>query len=389
MSLRRTLQALAAATSVCLIAACGGGGDSVSEGAPGTPPAGSATGTRLVVVGDSLADVGTFGFKATVQSAANPAAGYPVYPELVARAIGAGNPCNFFSSTDEGDTFTTHAGCTNFAVASAAIVNPVTRGGDDVPFSIQDQFERALAANGGNWRANDLIVVDAGANDAAGLADAYLDAQGGNAADQAVFVALLGQQLNGSTINDALAQSNGGSVAANLYMQQLARTFWNALKANTLDRGATRVAIVNVPDLTLTPRFRQGLTAGVSASQGPAAAAAFETAVRSWIVTFNTELARLVAGEPRVVVVDYFSDFTAQNTTPAAFGLTAVSEASCPLAVDFPQCTDAALDAAPPAGLAPGWWRTWLYSDRFHPSPRGHELLAAGVVRAVQGAGWR
>lgn len=391
-SLNSALRTLIAASTVCLVTACGGGGNDnpTASPSPSQPLAiGPAPITRVVVVGDSLADVGTFGFKATVQSAASPTAGYPVYPQLVAQQLGAGALCNYFSSTDHGKTFSTHAGCTDFAVGGASIVNPITQGGNDVPLSVQAQLKTAATANGGAWRAGDLVLADAGANDALGLATTYLGARYGNAADQAVYLALLGQQLSGSTINQALSQSNGGSVAANLYMQQLAHTFWDALKANTLDKGAARVAIANVPDVTLTPRFRKGITSGVATDHGAAAAADFEAQVRSWIVTFNSELAKLAAGDSRVVVVDYFSDFTAQNTTPAAFGLTNASEAACPLNADFPQCTDAALDAAPPAGLTAGWWKTWLYSDRFHPSPRGHELLAAAVNRSLVAAGWR
>ena len=37
-----------------------------------------------------------------------------------------------------------------------------------------------------------------------------------------------------------------------------------------------------------------------------------------------------------------------------------------------------------PAGAAGGanWWKTWLFSDSFHPTPRGHELMA-DVVRKL------
>lgn len=176
---------------------------------------------------------------------------------------------------------------------------------------------------------------------------------------------------------------------AHRYMVRLARTYWDMLRTNTLEKGATRVALVNIPDITLTPRFRS-IAAREAAEQGPQAGAEFQAALRSWIVAFNTELARLAAGESRVVVVDYFADFTAHNATPAAFGLTNATQASCPPIGGFLACTDAALDASPAAaGLVAGWWKTWLYSDPFHPSPRGHELQGMGVVGAVQRAGWR
>jgi outer membrane lipase/esterase len=383
----RCFAASVSTIALALLAACGGGGGDASAPAAAAPAAASVPIARVFVAGDSLADVGTFGLKATVQSASNAAAGYPIYPELVAASLGAGKLCNAFSSTD-GRSFTTHAGCTDFAVGGAQVVNPITRGGSQLPLSLENQLKAAVAANGGSWRAGDLVVVDAGANDAAGLADAYVGALGGGA-DEAVFLALLGQQLSASAIAEALAKPNGDSVAAGLYMQRLAQTYWDTVRANTLDKGATRVALLNVPDITLTPRLRN-IAAGVAATDGAAAGTAFQAALRQWIVGFNTELARLVAGESRVALVPYFDDFTAQNTDPAAFGLTNVTDPSCPPAGDFATCTDAALDAAPPAaGLGAGWWKTWAFSDSFHPSPRGHELLAATVNRAVARAGWR
>ena len=386
---RRSLAVALAASAVFLSTACGGGGGGGDANpAPSPQPAAAAGGppSRLIVAGDSLADVGTFGLKATVQNAANPAVGYPVYPELVGTALGTGSQCNFFSSTD-GIAFTTNPGCSNFAVGGAQVVNPITRRGNDVPFSLAFQLESAVAANGGAWRTGDLILIDAGSNDAAGLADAYLDDRAGGG-DAAIFLALLRQQLDAATIAQALAQTDGQSAAAGLYMQRVAQTFWNAVKANTLDKGATRVALVEVPDITLTPRFRN-IAANLATTQGAAAASAFQAALRRWITGFNAELNRLAAGDARVAVVPYFADFTAQNTDPAASGLTDATQASCPPAGDFPACTDAALDASPPAGLAPGWWRTWFYSDRFHPTPRGHELLAESVDRALARAGWR
>ncbi|MBA2964230.1 MULTISPECIES: SGNH/GDSL hydrolase family protein [Ramlibacter] len=413
-SAHRAWRTLAAVAALVLATACGGGGGvggGVASSAPpsasggatpasGTAPTGTATPTtpaatpapvitRLVVAGDSLADVGTLGVKATVQNAANLAAGYPIYTDLVATGLGVGALCNYFSTTNVID-LTTHPGCTDFAVAASRVINPVTRGGTALPLSLQNQLETAVGANGGAWAAGDLIVVDAGANDAADLADAYLNARDGGLDDQAVFVALLSQQLSASAIDAALAQPDGGSVAAGLYMRRLAQTYWETIKANTLDKGAAHVAVLNVPDISLTPRLRTNATE-LAAAEGPAVADAFTAALRQWITGFNTELSRLAADDTRVALVPYFDDFTAQEANPAAFGLTNVTDPACPPVGEFPQaCTDAALDAAPPQpDLAPGWWHTWAFADGFHPTPRGHELLAASVNRALEQAGWR
>ena len=44
----------------------------------------------------------------------------------------------------------------------------------------------------------------------------------------------------------------------------------------------------------------------------------------------------------------------------------------------FPTCTDVALSATtPPAGATGGadWWKSYLFSDSFHPTPYGHQLV--------------
>lgn len=384
-----TLRLILLPALAALLIACGGGGgdDPPASAAAPSPAIASATPiNRLIVFGDSLADVGTFGYRATIQQAGTGAAGYPVYPELVARSLGVTVPCAAFGTAD-GTRFTTRANCTGYAVGAASIDNPVTRGGDDVPLSVPEQLRTALAAANGGWRAGDLILVDGGGNDLAGLADTWRGAQT-STADRAVLLALLAQELGASEIDDALSQSDGSVVAGQRYMTALAQTFWDALRSNALDKGASRVAVLDLPDISLMPRYRN-ILASVAAERGTAAATAYQAAIRSWVQAFNAELARRAAGDSRVVIVPFNAEFTNQNSNPSAYGLTNASDAACPDTVDFPQCTDQALDAAPPSGLAPGWWKTWLYSDRFHPSPRGHELLAAVVLRKVQQAGWR
>ena len=242
-------------------------------------------------------------------------------------------------------------------------------------------------------------MIDGGGNDAADLVSAYLGAASG-AAGVTAYQTFLAQQLDAATIGATLTQPNGAALAAGLYMQKVADTCWNAIKANTLDKGATHVAVVNVPDITLTPRFRAVLAQVAAAScggtAGATAAATLQGAIQQWIGAFNTQLSTRVAGDARVAVVPFYADMTDEVTNPAAYGLTNVTSASCPVVsltaglpnYNFATCTSAALDAAPPTGLAPGWWNTWTFSDGFHPTPFGHRLLAASISRALARAGW-
>jgi outer membrane lipase/esterase len=93
---RRFHLAVLASLAAALVTACGGGFTSKVDI------------DRVVVAGDSLADAGTFGFKFTVQNSAAPAAGFPIWPEIVASEYDVGTQCNFYKSND-GVTFVPNA----------------------------------------------------------------------------------------------------------------------------------------------------------------------------------------------------------------------------------------------------------------------------------------
>jgi phospholipase/lecithinase/hemolysin len=373
---RRGLALAASAAAAALVVACGGGG-------------GDAAGPkvaidRVIVAGDSLADAGTFGAKFTVQRAANPAQGYPVYPQIVAANYGITNLCNFFASSTGGASFTTNATCNDFAVGGAQIVNPATQGGANAPFSLGFQLGASLQAHGGTYTSTDLIIIDAGGNDVAALVTAYLGAASGSAGVQA-YQAFLAQQLDAATIAATLPTANGAATLAGMYMQKMADTYWGTIKATTLDKGATHVAVLNIVDVTKTPRFAAVL-AQVSAAFGQASATQLQGAIQQWIQAFNAKLVADVNGDTRVAIVPFYEDFTDELAHPEQYGLTNVTTPVCS-DTGFPAtCIDAQLDATP--GKTPGWWTTYTFSNSFHPTPYGHSLLASSVSRAIARMGW-
>lgn len=376
MRISRTIRLAAGAViAALLLASCGGGND------PSV--------TRLVVAGDSLADAGTYGLKFTVQNANAPAAGFPIYPEIVADAYELGDQCNYYVSTNSGFARNSEPNCSNYAIGGGRILNPAASGGADSPLSIPRQLQ-AAGADFVIYGEKDMILVDGGGNDAADLVGAYLGAASGDAGATAYRNFLL-QQLTATEADGALAQPNGAAVAAGLYMQRLADTFYDAIDTHVLDRGARQVVVLNMPDITLTPRF-QAVLAGVRAANGAQAAAQLQGAIQQWITAFNTQLATRIGDDDRVTVVDFYGTFTAQVANPADFGLDNATTPACPAVgvdgqglptYDFPTCTSAALDQNPPAGETAGWWRTWLFSDGFHPTPYGHALLADAILDAV------
>lgn len=351
--------------------------------------------SQVYVMGDSLADVGTFGLKFTIQDASNPQ-GFPIWPQLIADAVGINGSaqCNVFVAVPTGpDAFNyinnPATGCTNYAIGGARIV---LTGNAASPQNIVKQFEKRHT--NGAYAASDLVLIDGGANDVADLLVAYLAAASPQGSVN--FQAFLSQQLDAATLQALLPLPNGGAVAAGAYMQKLADTFYAQIKSQVLDRGAIRVAVLNIPDITLTPRLQMAL-AGVASQQDQTTADAAQGAIRQWIIAFNTQLAVRVGSDTRLALVDSFMDITDQAKAPANYLISDTKNPACSPtgmgsdglpAYNFASCTSAALDAFPPVGKGPGWWKSYAFSDGFHPTPYGHQLLSASVSRALARAGW-
>ena len=366
------------------VAACGGGGNDAST---------RVQITSVKVMGDSLADSGTFGIKFTVQGAQS-----FVYPERIATNYSVSTLCPFYLFN--GTTFVANptVGCTNYAVGGGRINN---YSAPTAPLSIPQQL--ATAGNvAGTYKATDLLVIDGGGNDAGDLVGAYLrvPSDGG-----AAYSALLQTVLPPATVQAALAQGAAGFASVGgTYMTALADVFYDAIKANALDKGAQHVVVLNMPGITNTPRFQMVLD-GIAAANGggtagAAARANAESLFKSWIGAFNSELAVKFNGNSSVVLVDFYTSFNDQIASPAQYLLSNVTTPACPstgtgsdglLTYTFSTCTDAALSAmAPPAGSdgTVNWWKSYAFSDSFHPTPYGHDLLARRIMKSLAEAGW-
>lgn len=383
MALIRRFQFGLSAVLVAVLAACGGGGSD-------TTPRASVTSVK--VMGDSLADVGTFGIKFTIQ-------GNDTYPEHVSQSYGLGKGCNYFAFANNTFALNSKAGCTNFAVG-AGVINPASKAlvaGD--PRSLATQF--AAATSAGNFSAGDLLLIDGGGNDAAALVGAYLNASkdGG-----AAYTTLLGSLLSSAQVAAAASAGQTGLAGAGAtYMSALADNFYTMIKTGALDKGAQRIALLNMPGITNTPRFQMVLD-GIAAAYGGGTAGATaraqsEALFKSWVETFNARLASKFAGDSRVAIVDFYTSFNDEIASPAQYSLSNVKTPACPVTgVDsdglpdytFATCTDAALAAAPPAGVTGGanWYKSYAFSDSFHPTPYGHQLTAQLISRTLAQAGW-
>ena len=228
------------------------------------------------------------------------------------------------------------------------------------------------------------------------LADPYLRHVLGFSLGQA----LLSTLLPAATVNAGLAGgATGQAQVGGAYMVALADKFHDAIEANALSKGAQRVAVLNMPAIDKTPRLQQVL-GGITATAGAAASAQVQGLLKAWLEAFNAQLDKRFAGNSKVVVVDFYTSFNDQVANPAQFGLTNAKNTVCPItgqgadglpSYTFPTCTAAALSAqTPPAGATGGadWWKTYAFSDSFHPTPYGHQLVSQLVSRSLARAGW-
>ncbi|MGM9482228.1 SGNH/GDSL hydrolase family protein [Roseateles sp. NT4] len=383
--LTRIAAASVALLGSVLVAGCGGGATA------DTTPRVSITSVK--VFGDSIQDSGTFGYKFTVQSTDN-----LIYAERVAANYGQ-TLCNFFVFT--GTTFaanTAKTGCTNYSIGGGRITY-TGAGGAANPLNVGTQMATYAAA--GSYTASDLVIIDGGGNDAADLVGAYLTIPKDGAK---TYSALLGTLLTPAQIGAALqgGAATTGQIGAT-YMTALADKFAAQIKASVLDKGATHVVLMNMPDVSYTPRFQMVLDSIAAASgggtTGAAARAQAQGLFQGWMTAFNTELAAKFAGNDSVIVIDFYKAFQDQVATPAQFGLTNVKTPACPITgvgsdglptYNFPTCTAAALSAAPPAGVSGGadWWKSYAFSDSFHPTPYGHQLTQQLIGKALATKGW-
>lgn len=362
---------LAAAAATVLMAACGGGSIDIVH--------------PVKVAGDSLADSGTFGYKFTVQGKAPTGAGStPIWPEIIATDHFS-SLCPHYNATSA-DTFAVNDKCTNYAIGGGRINNLTA---PTSPVSITQQI-KAMGAAG--FDKNDIVLIDGGGNDAADLIKAFLAVT----ADRgAALATLLGSTLDPAAVEALLSQGQAGlAQAGGLYMQALAKQFAGTIQTHTADKGAPRVVVLNMPDVTLTPQFGFVLGA-IAQQQGPEVAAQLKQVFGAWVQAFNTSLSASFKDSKVVRVADFDGTLKAMVAAPANFGLTNATTPACPaVGVDgsglpqynFPTCTAAALSAEdPPTGATGGadWWKTWLFSDSFHPTPRGHELMADTVRKLL------
>lgn len=380
-SMKLNFAAFAVAVS---LAACGGGDSGPSF-------------NSVVSFGDSLSDVGTYkvgtiaaigGGKFTVNS---PTARN--WTELLAQDLNVPAPCPAQTGLlpnlpgVEGGPVTNHPGCTNYAQGSARVSNPFSINSASLqaaPFgqvnlglmavSVSTQMAMHLSSGGGSYRGSELVTVMAGGNDLfMNLGGVAAASAGGLQAAGAAVAAGWSPQVQAAVSAGGPAASAAAASAAVSGMAQAGAELATLVQTQVLAKGATNVAVLNLPDVSVSPF-------------GKDADASTRALIANMVTAFNSQLKAGLAGTP-VLLVDVYERTQEQAANPARFGITDSTTRACsttspanPLKGSSLGCTSASTVAADTSG--------YLFADDVHPTPLGYRLFEQLVVERLRSAGW-
>jgi phospholipase/lecithinase/hemolysin len=353
-TLQRLVRTAIACSAFALLAACGGGSGNVTGDQSTQPPAG---GIRLQVVsfGDSISDVGT----------------YAVTPGPL--TLGGGrfttNPGQVWTQNVAqyyGDTLTpafrggfglplSAAGGLGYAEGGATVNTAVTDDTSGVTtMPVTKQVQTYIQAHG-SFNSNQLVLVEAGANDVLNNA----------------------QALSQGQIDQATAVSN---------IQTAAITLAGAI-GQILQAGATKVVVANMPNIGLAPLGASSADGGTGLTQ---LSGAFNLTLKGALTQAGID--------QKVIQVDVFtrmSDLVANyqangfkvGTGGTACNLQKMIAAATAAKVPNPSSFGTSLLCSPDTYTEANADQTYMFADEIHPTTRMHQLLAQLVEQQIAAHG--
>lgn len=379
LSIKRMSLTVAAAAILSTLAACGGGGGD-SAASTGTSSDNSQASAKLQVVafGDDLSDVGTYSPNILLGFGGGKYTTNPgdVWAQKVAVALGGTLTPAYQGGF--GAPLTAAAGL-GYAQGGARVLESIgighaPAGTPNADYSqatttpVTQQVQNYLAAHHG-FNGGQLVLLNGGMNDILALAPTL---QSAIAADVAA----------GTDSTTAVQQEAGAAFAP--IAQALAGTVQQIISA-----GATRVVLVNVPDLGQTP---YAVRSGVAAQQLLSGlSAVYNSIVAQSIQSLGIPTNKLavvdLAGWQDSVLANYQSNGFAVGNTGTACNIDAMIANAAKAGVANPQAFGSALFCSPQTYIAAGADQSYMYADLFNPSTRLHALFADQVQQLLKTGG--
>jgi len=456
--MRQTKIALAVMATAAVLAGCGSG----------KPSAGDQTlkvkFSSQVSFGDSLSDVGTYavgtvkalgGGKYTINgvSGTGPEFSGKNWTEYMAPQFGLPAPCAAMTGLDGDPTkgfsvpVTTHAGCYSYAQGGARVTNPVGPANKatgsalgQLTIPVVQQVKNHLAAVGGKFKGDELVLVWGGSNDVLELLDELSIAAtaAGNAAGATAFATSLAGQLAAGAPNPQTAAQaiglalateaanpshtdtslvtaavtaaakagNTAVISPTVYLPMVDKAKADALAAGT--KAGSDYAAAHGPELVAAmAKAGQELVALVKnqilangakyvvvnnipdVSVTPSALAkpaSTQQLIAAMVKAINDQLTSGLSGINEVLLVDIFYVSHDQATNPGPYGLTNVKDPACDLT-----------PAKNPLGssltcnlnnLKSSDVGRWSFADTVHPTPFLNWLAAGYVAEKMIMKGW-
>lgn len=384
-----------AALTVALLTACGGNDDPVpGTGEPSGAPTTRGTFTALVTFGDSLSDLGAY--RPATSLTGNGAAPYfggkftanasvaNVWVENLADTMGlvvtpgeVGFAGSSIMCPAAGASPALAGTCTGYGQGGSRVTDPngigKTTGALTVPMKTQIANHLARFSS---FKASDLIILWGGNNDAFIQFGAFSAQAGVIQADAAAgrITADQANQLLFKAQTDAQQQMKNAALELSTYV-----------KTEILAKGGKYVAVMTLPDSTLTP-FGTTL---------PPTAKPVLTAL---VDTFNLWLREGLTGVA-VKIIDQNAPGKDVYANPAKYGLVNNTVPTCDaakiLAITGGSVTDGSslfcnsTPGAPFNGIRTGAdINTWQFADGVHPTPGGHKIISDYVTSQLRAFGW-
>jgi phospholipase/lecithinase/hemolysin len=376
----RTFQTATAIAAFAILAACGGGGDNNNN----TP----AGGVKLQVVsfGDSLSDVGTYAPVATADFGGGRFTTNPgqIWTQNVAQYYG-----DTLTAAQTGGFGVPLAPASGLGYAQGGArvtlqpgIGHATPGTPNADFSqattipVNDQVTSYISAHG-SFNANQLVLVNGGANDIFyNLAVAQATAAGIQA------------QLAAGTITPAQAQAAGAAAqtAATTAISQAAIDLATVI-GRVVQAGATHVVISTVPDIGGAPQGLASADKGVALSQ--------VTQLFNGTLQGALQKTGLLS---KVIYVDAYSwidgiqanfqanGFTVSNTGTAC-NLAAMIAAATKLGEPNPTAFGTSLFCSPQTYTVAGADQSYMYADTVHPTTHLYALFSTFVEQQIAKSG--
>lgn len=379
--------ALLASAAAAMLVGCGGGGGAGDQQL-------RVSYSSLVSFGDSLSDVGTYkvggvvamgGGKYTINSASD-----KNWTELLAAQMGLAAPCPAQTGLDGNAAYgfsipvVNTAACLNYAQGGARVTNPVGPGNKllgggnatigQLTVPIATQIQNHLAKVNNKFAGTELVTVMAGAND---VFIQLATVSGTISAAQAAGAAAAADPTNAVKAATAAAYATaaaGAPQAAVTAMGTAGVELAGYIKTLILDKGATKVLVLNIPDVKGTPF-------------GKSTDAATQGLIDLMVTTFNAQLKAGLQDRPGVLLVDAYTASKDETANPAQYGITNATVPACILDNPSKNALSSSLVCNANNVIA-GDVSKYLFADSVHPSPYGYQLLAQLVAKELTLAKW-